>query len=69
MKHSGRSRLATYHALGGPLPGPATSPTAELKLPDATVRLLDRRVHVKALDQAGRKLMELLRRSGRRNSR
>jgi hypothetical protein len=68
MKRLRRERLAKYHDVGWPFPRDAFSPFAELRLPDATVRLLDRRVHLKALEDAGRKLSELLGRSGHRNS-
>jgi hypothetical protein len=68
MKRLGRNRTAKYHEVGWPFPGNAISPFSELRLPDATVRLLDKRVHLKALEDAGRELSELLRRSGHRNS-
>jgi hypothetical protein len=54
--------------MGWPLPRDANSPYTELRLPGAPVRLLDQRVHRKALEDAGRKLSELLRRSGSRHS-
>jgi hypothetical protein len=41
---------------------------SELRLPDAEIRLLDRRVHLNALNEAGRTLDELLRRAGRASS-
>ncbi|MCC2652534.1 MAG: hypothetical protein K0Q60_2697 [Microvirga sp.] len=68
MKRLRREGFAKYHDVGWPFPENAISLFSELRLPDATVRLLDRRVHLRALDEAGRKLSELLRQSGRRNS-
>jgi hypothetical protein len=65
MKWRGRKRSAIYYSVGWPLPDDALSTFSELRLPDATVRLLDKRVHRKALDNAGRKVSDFLRRSGR----
>jgi hypothetical protein len=69
MKLVSRKILPTYCDVGWPVPGEAVSAFSELKLPDATLRLLDRRVHLKALDEAGRTLKDLLRQSGGWNSR
>ena len=67
MKRFNRNRLPTYHDVGWSFPDGALSSFRELRLPDANIRLLDRRMHVKALNEAGRKLNELLHRAGRRN--
>ena len=61
-------RYTKYHEMGWPIRRDANSPYTELRLPGAPVRLLDQRVHRKALEDAGRKLSELLRRSGSRHS-
>ena len=59
--------LAFFTLLALAFPDGALSSFRELRLPDANIRLLDRRMHVKALNEAGRKLNELLHRAGRRN--
>jgi hypothetical protein len=69
MKLFSRNPSRTYHDIGWPVPGEALSVFSEIKLPDATVRLLDKRMHLKALDDAGRTLKELLRQSESWNSR
>ena len=61
-----RTKLPTFHDVGWSFPGDDVAAFSELKLPDATVRLLDKRVHLKALDEATRELNTLLNRSGRR---
>jgi hypothetical protein len=63
-----RAKVPKYHDVGWPFPGNASSAFSELRLRNATVRLLDKRLHLKALDAADRTLMELQSRSGRRNN-
>jgi hypothetical protein len=65
MKWPGRNQPFVYHDVGWPLPNDALRTFIELRLPDATIRLLDKRVHIKALADAGRKLSDFTRRSGR----
>ena len=69
MKRLSRKPFPTYHGVGWPIPGEVPSAFSELKLPDGAVRLLDKRVHLKAMDEAGRTLKDLLRQSGGWNSR
>jgi hypothetical protein len=64
MKWLGRNRALVYHTVGWSMPNDALCTFSELRLPDATLRLIDKRVQTKALDNADRKLGELLRRSG-----
>jgi hypothetical protein len=69
MKWLGRNQPPVYHTVGWSLPNDALCTFTELRLPDATLRLIDKRVHKKAVDNAGRKLGDLLRCSGPRNRR
>jgi hypothetical protein len=63
-----RGKVLKYHDVGWPFPGNPLSAFSELRMRNATIRLLDKRVHLKALDAADRTLMELLSRSGRRTN-
>jgi hypothetical protein len=62
MKQWSRHRPSTYHDVGWSFPDESPSSFCELSLPDANIRLIDRRVHTRALNEAGKKLDELLRR-------
>src|SRR5215211_4886313 len=65
MKWFSRNRCPTYHHLGWSFPDEAPVPFFELRLPDATIRLLDPRMHGRAVSAAGRTLDGFLRRARR----
>jgi hypothetical protein len=63
-----RHQPKTYHDVGWSFPEGSPRAFHTLELPDGDLRLLDRRLHWRALKAAEGKLEELLRRTGRRTS-
>ena len=58
-----------YYSVGWTLPADSAAVFTTIRLPGGGIaRLLDKRVHMAALDRAGEKLAELTRRSGQRDS-
>lgn len=68
MEWKWRSQRVTFYEIGWPIPGDRKKLFSEVALGGFRMRLLDKGVHLRALEQAERKLDELLRRSGPRKA-